>query len=556
MFSSARRRPLSRLAVCAAAFALSVTGLATVTAVPATAAPAPAKPRADVDGDDSPDYFRRSHNGSSTWWSNKTLAWQDYRFHGEPQTRPKDVIPLGHVRGDWRPEWLQLSHDGRLSLHTATTTGTQAPSWTGSGWQIYNRVTATTDLTGDGRPDVVARTFSGDLYLYRATGSATGEPFAGRVRIGPGWQIYDQLLGAGDLDRDGKGDLLARSRDGKLYYYQGTGSAAAPFKTRKLVGGGWNIYSKIFAEGNRDWRGAQDDIVGIDARTARPYEYGSKGYGVFFPREEWHENWWDADLVVGQGTTPVYGKAGITGVDAEGRLWSHYNRSDGFWGTYGYGGGTEPIPFPRDARLVVATGVDATGQATAYAFRNGTLTHVTRKTNVPGDFSATNLVVGPGDLTGDGKGDLLTRDTSGKLWLRAGRGDGLGFNAPTAVGTGWGTYTAVAGGGDITGDGRPDLVSRDGSGNLHLYPGTGSAAQPFGARQLVGGGWNGYNAIAVTGDQNGDGRADLVARDSSGTMWVYRGTGGSGSAAFAARQSLGKGWNTYGDAWPSYTQVG
>ncbi|MER5935464.1 VCBS repeat-containing protein [Streptomyces sp. NPDC002054] len=486
--------------------------------------------------------------------TNKTLAWQDYRFHGAPQARPMDVITLGNVRGDWRPEVLQLTHDGRLSLHTATTGGTQAPTWTGGGWQIYNRVTATGDLTGDGRPDVVARAFSGDLYLYRATGSATGEPFAGRVKIGPGWQGYDQLLGAGDLDRDGKGDLLARDRAGKLYYYKGTGKSAAPFAARKLVGGGWNIYSKLIAEGDQDY-GPEDDILALADRTARAYEYASKGNGVFFAREEWPENWYSAGSVVGQGTTPVYGKTGITGVDAEGRIWTHYNRTDGFDPSYDHPEDGGPM-LPQGARLVVATGVDGTGLATAYAFRNGTLTHLAKKGDVAGDFASTNLVTGPGDLTGDGKGDLLTRDTSGRLWLRAGRGDGLGFNAPTAVGSGWQGYTAVIGGGDITGDGRADLVAKDGSGNLHLYPGTGSAAQPFGARQLVGGGWNGYSAIAVVGDQNGDSRADLVGRDSSGTMYVYRGTGGSGAAAFTARQNIGKGWNTNGEAWAAYSQIG
>ncbi|MFI1091881.1 FG-GAP repeat domain-containing protein [Streptomyces sp. NPDC020917] len=96
----------------------------------------------------------------------------------------------------------------------------------------------------------------------------------------------------------------------------------------------------------------------------------------------------------------------------------------------------------------------------------------------------------------------------------------------------------------MTGDGRADLVARDGSGVLWLYRGTGSAAAPFAARVRIGGGWNMFSALAGTGDVTGDGRADLVARDASGVLWLYHGTG-SAAAPFAARVRIGAGWNTY-----------
>ncbi|MFE1585381.1 TolB family protein [Streptomyces sp. NPDC058737] len=46
------------------------------------------------------------------------------------------------------------------------------------------------------------------------------------------------------------------------------------------------------------------------------------------------------------------------------------------------------------------------------------------------------------------------------------------------------------------------------------------------------------------GDLTGDGRPDLIARDSGGVLWLYRGTG-STSAPYAARTKIGGGWNTY-----------
>jgi hypothetical protein len=37
-----------------------------------------------------------------------------------------------------------------------------------------------------------------------------------------------------------------------------------------------------------------------------------------------------------------------------------------------------------------------------------------------------NRVVGPGDLNGDGRPDLVVRDTAGKLWLLPGTSAGYG----------------------------------------------------------------------------------------------------------------------------------
>lgn len=43
------------------------------------------------------------------------------------------------------------------------------------------------DITGDGKADLVARDGSGNLFRHNGTGIGT---FAGRVRIGAGWQGY------------------------------------------------------------------------------------------------------------------------------------------------------------------------------------------------------------------------------------------------------------------------------------------------------------------------------------------------------------------------------
>ena len=167
------------------------------------------------------------------------------------------------------------------------------------------------------------------------------------------------------------------------------------------------------------------------------------------------------------------------------------------------------------------------------------------RVRVGGGWNTYDRLVGARDLTGDGRADLIARDRSGVLWLYKGTGSvSAPFAARVRIGGGWNAYGTLTATGDVTGDGRADLVARDGSGVLWLYRGTGSASAPFAARTKIGGGWNTFSALAGTGDVTGDGRADLVARDGSGVLWLYRGTG-SASAPFAARTKVGGGWNTY-----------
>jgi hypothetical protein len=149
------------------------------------------------------------------------------------------------------------------------------------------------------------------------------------------------------------------------------------------------------------------------------------------------------------------------------------------------------------------------------------------------------------DVTGDRKADLVGRDRAGVLWLYKGTGDAT---APLAnrirICGGWQGYTMINGPGDITGDGKADLIARDAAGMLWLYKGTGNAIAPFANRTGIGGGWQAYNAIAQPGDITDDYRADLLARDAAGVLWLYKGTG-KAAAPYATRVRVSGGWNTY-----------
>lgn len=112
----------------------------------------------------------------------------------------------------------------------------------------------------------------------------------------------------------------------------------------------------------------------------------------------------------------------------------------------------------------------------------------------------------------------------------------------TFVGNGWKIYNQLFSGANLGGADADDLLARDSSGYLYLYLGYGNGKLT--QRYKVGGGWNAYTHITGKGDLTGDGKADIVAKDKSGVLWLYKGTGNY-KAPFTSRSRIGGGWNAY-----------
>ena len=91
---------------------------------------------------------------------------------------------------------------------------------------------------------------------------------------------------------------------------------------------------------------------------------------------------------------------------------------------------------------------------------------------------------------------------------------------------------------DFDGDGDADVLARDQAGNLLLQPGDGAGG--WQAARVVGTGWNIMTAILMPGDFDGDGNADVLARDTGGRLFLYPGNGAGG---WGARAQVGTGWN-------------
>ena len=168
----------------------------------------------------------------------------------------------------------------------------------------------------------------------------------------------------------------------------------------------------------------------------------------------------------------------------------------------------------------------------------------TGTTYVANSGSASVTVIQPADpqpvkndFNGDRNADVLARDGSGVLWLYPGDG-AAGWLDRRQVGQGWNIMTALLAPGDFNGDGKSDILARDNTGVLWLYGGNGAAG--WLPRVQAGQGWNGMTAITGVGDFSGDGYPDVAARDSSGVLWLYPGNGKGG---WLTRVQIGSGWS-------------
>lgn len=141
------------------------------------------------------------------------------------------------------------------------------------------------------------------------------------------------------------------------------------------------------------------------------------------------------------------------------------------------------------------------------------------------------------DYNSDGATDVLARDSSGSLWLYPGDAN-EGWLPRTQVGSGWNVMNLIVAAGDFNGDGNSDALARDAAGDLWLYPGDGDS--DWLPRSKVGVGWNAMTAVVAPGDFDADGKADVLARDAAGDLWLYP---GNGTGGWLPRAKIGSGWN-------------
>ncbi|MFE5887013.1 FG-GAP-like repeat-containing protein [Streptomyces hydrogenans] len=187
-------------------------------------------------------------------------------------------VPVGDLNGDRCADvYVRVGSELRAYRPGCGKAVTASSPYTlvGSGWSGYDVLTSPGDVNGDGYADLIARQAStGDVYFYGGTASHV---LKARVKIAADWRLYKRIVGAGDLNGDGRGDLLGVDAAGVLWRYFGTSTGGvAP---RVKVGGGWGVYSALVGVGDLSGDGRADLL----ARTTdgKLYRYSSTGTGAY-----------------------------------------------------------------------------------------------------------------------------------------------------------------------------------------------------------------------------------------------------------------------------------
>ena len=433
---------------------------------------------------------------------------------------------------------------------------------------------ALVDIDGDGDLDMFLAGSGGEIHYYENTGDATNPAFGNPVPDPFGMSgvgVYAQMA-FGDMDGDGDMDALIGELYGDLYYFQNTGTAAAPaFATP--VANPFSItatgsYAAKPAIADMDGDGDLDILIGtlygdvlyyqntgtasspqFGASQANPFGISAAGYYYLSPSLADMDNDGDFDLFLGVvggygGEMRYYENTGTATTPAFGA----YSLPANLNGYISYNGLTTG-DLDNDGDFDIIHGDDYT-TSVSFVENTGTAASPTFGTPVPSPFGmnfADNTVALPqmaaADMDSDGDMDFMVGDYYGDLRYYENTG-GNTFAAAQTNPFGLqstGLYIINPSLVDIDGDGDMDLFYGDYFGGITYHENMGTAMSPmFGSAVSNPIGLTAapyYLASIVFADMDDDGDMDAMV-SSGGTVSSvveYReNTGTSTSPQFAA----------------------
>ncbi len=380
------------------------------------------------------------------------------------------------------------------------------------------------------------------------------------------WYNAEQVVSVGDINGDTHPDLLVKQGKFLWAYFGNRTARRLDMRTPVLVGDGdWDKYT-VIAPGDLNGDGIADLWMRDDVSGDLLRSYGSKAPNGQLDPTTWGNT--AARVKIGTGypaaTYPSVGTAGdITG-DALPDLWARKTDNT----VTGWPGKTPAAdnvsfgaPFPIDgiggARITAGTTLASgqefnSGNAKLVMQTDGNLVLQTKTgkpiwaTNTQGHAGAIARMQTDGNLV------VYKADGTSKLWssntntpysyaVLNPRGVLVLYSA-----SGQGLWTSGSQSRpDYNGDGYTDVLAVDPQGDMWVYPGTGgTGTSTLGNRYLVGvGWWPAHWTHVYTADLNNDGYTDAVGRTKDGDLWLYPGNGGTGIYSFGPPVLIGVGWS-------------
>jgi hypothetical protein len=436
-----------------------------------------------------------------------------------PSVPARDRVLKANLSG---AQWPDLIVRDKASKHAmiVRTAGQVAfvdPVVAAPNWRGKDLVVAAGDLDGDGRGDLIARAAStkvSTLYLGAGDGALTRATTAIRKFAG-----MDQLTGVGDFDGDGRNDVVGRdAATDRLWLHPGNGRGG--FRPARLLAADWSAYD--LTAGVNDFNDdGRADLVARSGNTLYLVPRTARGLGS---RVALPGGWARFDLVTGRGDatgdkipdvvarvrstgkTYIYPGDGSGGLSARVGGWTRYD--DVRW-------------LALAGQLAGSKKLDLAGLEEGGAlkvFENSGRRNVASVVDTGTVLDDIDLLLNVGDWNGDGRGDVMTRDRStGVLHFRAGVAKNR-LAAPVVAGNGWQNRTLVAPAGDLTGDGLPDLVARGGAGKDRIFPSNGKSG--FGASRATKHSGDAVGRVGLS-MWDGDDTPDTAVRRGDGTLWTW-----------------------------------
>ncbi len=482
--------------------------------------------------------------------------------------------------GSKYPDLVLKRSDGRVVvLPTGGQAGFGTAVTTPGAWSSMDLVAAVGDVTGDGKGDVLARLRKdGSTRVY--AGDGAGHVAGKGTNVTRRFRDATSLVTAGDWNRDKHTDLLMRDKNSRLWVVLGLGGGK--FRSPILLSRAWGGFTSTAVPGDLTGDG-RPDVVAIH-HSGYLYLVPATSRGTLGTPVKLRSVGKAFDSIAG-------GAADLTG-DSIPDVVTRSSTTGQVEVIAGAGRGTLGATVARSSALAAVgrltaaqmsgsrqadlVGVNKAGTQLVVLPGNGLsnllAAHVSNL-RVP---SATQ-VLSVGDWNGDGRGDVITRQTRGDvLVLHRGLGNG-NFSTAVVLSKGWAKVTGLAAVGDVTGDKHADLAGRTSKGQMVIYPSNGKTGllaprtAPASLRTfntLGSGSWHPlsagarftssdgsfvpfigttgnnptrYDWVVGPGDVDGDGRADMVTRDSAGTLWLIPGA----TKSLGARRLIGTGFGAY-----------